>query len=183
MFSEFSHRHTSCTVDGIADKVILSRDTKSASITSKEYMFIGRFSPTSSVNTGSMVIAADSFLVESLRITPDADKYCSMVKTNVTIDVWRYSQPESGDPDFFLGTSNVKGYVQFVRGDLRKQIPGLLATTEYILIVQNSVDVKNPVDLYKPDRIAMNGKNYQVDVVDDVMIPNLHYVQLSEDNR
>jgi hypothetical protein len=185
MFYEFAHRHTPCTVDGTAEKVILSRDTKGASIVAKEYMFIGRFAPVSIVHNGSLVITDVSFLVETLRTTTEADKYCSMVKTNASIDVLRYGQPPVGDPDFLPIASGVVAYAEFVTADLRQQHIGLLPTTKYVLILQSTVDVKNPDNptLYKPDRIILHGRNYQVDVVDDVQLPNLYHVQLSEDFR
>lgn len=184
MFYEFAHRHTPCTIDGVADAVILSRNAKSSNVIDREYMFVGRFSPVSTAENGSLVLTTDSFFIEATRITTDNDKYCSLVKLNATIEVWRYAQPESGDPDFFL-TDSAIAYIQFVNADLRKQEPGLLATTEYILVVQKTVDVKKPNDatLYKPDRVVFNSLNYKVDVVDDVKIPNLYHIQLSVDYR
>lgn len=185
MFYLFLHRHTPCTVDGVADKVILSRDSKGSSIVGKEYVYNGRFAPMSFVQNGSLVAAVDSYLVQTLRVTPDADKYCSMVKTNALIDVKRYGQPTVGDPDYLPVASGVKAYAQYVTAELRQQDIGLLATTEYISVVQKTVDIKNPNDpsLYRPDRFVLNGRNYQVDVVDDFKFPNLYHVQLSVDLR
>jgi hypothetical protein len=191
MFYEFSHRHTPCTVDGAADLVILSRESKGSSVIGKESMFAGRFAPTSLVQTGSLVETMDSFLVQTLRSTPDQDKYCSMVKTNEVIEVERYSQAYDandnpiGDPIFTSVESNVKAFAEYVTANLRQQEPGLLPTTVYVLNLQKTVDVKKPQDssLISPDRIVLNGHPYQVDVVDDVKYPNLFSVQLSEDIR
>lgn len=191
MFEKFSHRHTVCTVDGAADKVIFSRETKATSIEGKEYMFNGVFAPTSGVVNGSMVIATDSFLVLTKRSTVDGDKYCSLIKTNDVIIVQRYSQAydsngnESGNPIFTAVQSNVKANSQYVSARMRQEDIGLLASTVYVLHLQNTVDIKRPQDasLKSPDRIILNGRSYQVDVVDDVKLPNLYYVQLSEDFR
>jgi hypothetical protein len=184
MFYEFAHRHMPCTVDGAAEKVILSRD-RNSTVTQRESMFIGRFAPTSAVENGSLIVSTDSFLVQTLRITPETDKFCSLVKTNTLIDVLRYGQPPVGDPDFLPVVSGVVTYAEFVSADLRQQHIGLLPTTKYVLITQKTVDVKNPdhPTLYKPDRIILHGHNYQVDVVDDVKLPNLYHIQLSEDFR
>lgn len=181
MFYEFAHRYTPCTVEGVNENVILSRETKGSSVVAKEYMFVGRFSPSSIVQNGSLVVTDVSFLVRTLRATTESDKYCNMVKTNALIDVYRYGQPAVGDPDYIIGDSGVVAYVEYVTADLRQQHIGLLATTECILVVQKTVDVKKPNDpsLYRPDRVVMNGRNYQVDVVDDVELPNLLHVQLS----
>lgn len=184
MFYQFRHRHTPCTVDGASENVILSRD-RNSSLTQKEYMYIGRFAPSSVVHEGSLVVATSSFLVQTLRITPETDKYCSIVKTNAVIAVQRYGQPPVGNPDFLPIASGVVAFAEFVTGDLRQQHIGLLPTTKYVLIIQSTVDVKNPDNptLYKPDRIVLHGRNYQVDVVDDIRLPNLYHIQLSEDFR
>lgn len=187
MYYEFAHRHTPCIIDGVAEAVILSRDTKGSTIVAKEYTFNGRFSPVSIVQNGSLVVTEDTFLVQTLRVTPDKDKYCSMVKTNALIDVFRYDQLEDeegnpiGDPDYLPVVSGVIAYNQYVTAELRQQDIGLLSTTEYILTVQKTVDIRKPNNpsLYQPDRVVLNGRNYQVDVVDDVKMPNLYHVQLS----
>jgi hypothetical protein len=190
MFYGFAHRHTPCTVDGVDEAVILSRDTKGSTIVAKEYTFIGRFSPVSVVLNGSLVVTDNNFLVQHSDLLPKG-KYCSMVKTNALIDVYRYGQLEdiNGDPisepDYLPVVSNVIAYVQYITAELRQQDIGLLATTEYILVVQKTVDIKKPNDpsLYRPDRVVLNGRNYQVDVVDDVKMPNLYHIQLSVDLR
>jgi hypothetical protein len=185
MFYEFAHRHTPCTIEGANENVILSRDTKGSSVVAKEYMFIGRFSPSSIVQNGSLVVTDVSFLVQTLRITPDADKYCSMVKTNALIAVQRYGQPSVGDPDFLPIVSGVVAYAEFVTADFRQQHIGLLATTDYVLVLQKSVDIKSPDNptLFQSDRVILNGRKYQVDVVDDLKLPNLYHVQLSAINN
>jgi hypothetical protein len=189
MFYEFAHRHTDCLVDGVAEKVILSRD-RNSSLTQKEYMYIGRFAPSSTVLKGSLVVVADSFLVQTLRVTPETDKYCSLVKTNSVVQVQRYSQTYDANDNptggsFNAVQSNVKAYAEYVTAHLRQVDIGLLPTTAYILVLQYTVNVKRPQDpvLIKPDRIMLNGRPYQVDVVDDVKMPGLLHVQLSEDTR
>jgi hypothetical protein len=190
MFNEFSHRHTDCLVDGVAEKMVLSRDSRSTSIITREFMYNGLFASSSVVKTGSRIIATDSFLVQSMRLMTEKDKNCTLIKTNVSIDVQRYSQGYDANLNPINGAftavqSNIKAYAQYVTAQLRQQEIGLLPTTEYILYLQSNVNVKRPQDasLIKPDRIVLNGRAYQVDVVDDVKIPGLFFVQLSEDFR
>jgi hypothetical protein len=191
MFSDFSHRHTPCTVDELGDLVILSRETKATSIMGKESVYNGLFAPASPVQLGSFVIAVDSFLVMTMRRTVEQDKYCSLVKTNAGIQVQRYKQTYDskdnpvGDPTFSIIESHIKSFAQYVSAQLRQEDPGLLPTTTYLLTMQKSVDVRKPQDqsLLSPDRILLNDRPYQVDVVDDVKYPNLFHVQLSEDTR
>ena len=191
MFDEFAHRHTTCTVDGVADIVILSRDSKGSSVVGKESMYVGRFSPTSSVSKGSMVVVTDSFLVQTLRITPDRDNYCGMVKTNELITVQRHTQTLDangnaiGDPIFIAVQSNIKTFSQYVTAQLRQEVIGLLPTTVIALQMQTTVDIKRPDDplLTSYDRVILNGRPYSVDVVDDSKFPNLLHVELSEDTR
>jgi hypothetical protein len=183
MFYEFAHRHTVCTVDGVSDKLILSRDTSSSSVSNKEYKFIGRFSPLSLVEEGSLVISEDSFFVQSKRKTPDNDLYCGMVKTNALVTIQRKHQDYDGNdnptgpatyPDV---VANVVGFVEFANASLRMKQEGLLPTTTYTLIIQSGVDVE------RLDRIMVNSRPYQVDVVDDIKYPNLLFIELSEDLR
>jgi hypothetical protein len=191
MFYEFAHRHTPCTVDGVADIVILSRESKGSSVIGKESMFAGRFAPTSLVQNGSLVVTDDYFLVQTKRKTPETDLMCSLIKTNTVINVQRYSQAFDandnpiGDPTFTTVAVGIKAFAQYVTAHLRQQEPGLLPTTVYTLDLQTTVDIKRPQDtlLHSPDRVILNGHPYQVDVVDDVKYPNLFSVQLSEDLR
>lgn len=190
MFVDFSHRQTACFVEGISEKVILSRDSKNTSIISREYLYNGLFAPLSAVHTGSMVEAEEGhFLVQTQRRTTEKDRYCSMIKTNVAVDVQRYHQEydsnlnKVGGPTFQIQQEDVKGYCQYVTGRLRQEEPGLLSTTSYILILQTSVQVRKPQGLPSPDRVLLNGHPYRVDVVDELKYPNLLYVQLSEDTR
>jgi hypothetical protein len=191
MFNEFQHRQVDCTVEGIAEKVILSRLTRGRSIVDQEYVYNGVFSPTSTVALGAKVATTDTFLVQSLRKTPDGDHYCTMVKTNATITVQRYGQAYDandnpiGGPSFSPVTSGVITFAEFVNASLRMKQEGLLLTTVYTLILQTNVDVKPPQDdsLESPDRILLAGKPYQVDNIDTIRFPNLLFIELSEDRR
>lgn len=191
MFYDFSHRHVPCMVDGVADTVILSRETRATTIVGKEYLYNGVFAPTSPVKVGDIVETEDSFLVQTLRTTIEKDKYCSLIKTNVMIDIERYGQRYDrndnpiGGPSFNPVQSNAKGYAQYVTARIRQNEAGLLPATVYILQLQTTADVKDPQDktLISPDRIIMGGKPYQVDAVDRVKYPNLYHLQLSEDVR
>lgn len=191
MFYEFSHRHTACTVDENEEAVILSRETKATTIMGKEYVYNGLFSPDSMVERGSLVRTSDSFLVQTIRNTVDTDKYCSLIKTNVTAEVQRYMQEfdtndnPKGKPEFTLVAGDIIGFAQHVSAQLKQEEPGLLSTTSLVLLLQTSVDVREPSDpaLVSPDRIVIAGKKYQVDVVDRIKYPNLLYIQLCEDRR
>ncbi|WP_339309799.1 hypothetical protein NZ043_27785 [Paenibacillus sp. FSL k6-2145] len=191
MFYEFSHRHTACTVDEKEESVILSRETKATTVMGKEYVYNGLFSPDSLVERGSLVRTDDSFLVQTLRNTVDTDKYCSLIKTNVTIEVQRYMQEydandnPKGKPEFVPVAAEVIGFAQQVSAQLKQEDPGLLPTTSLVLLSQTNVDVREPSDpaLVSPDRIVIAGKKYQVDVVDLIKYPNLLHIQLCEDRR
>lgn len=191
MFHEFAHRHTPCTVNGVPEAVILSRGASGSSQFGRESDYIGRFAPESSVIPGALIDSGETFLVCSIRSTPDRDKYCGMVKTNMVVKVQRYSQEYDdhynpiGDPDFQDIATEVNAFAQYVTAQLRQQDPGLLATSTHLLRLQRTVDVRRPDDtsLMSPDRIVLNGRPYQVDAVDDIQFPGLYQVQLSEDRR
>src|SRR4051794_1538087 len=123
MFYEFSHRHSDCLVDGVAEKYILSRDSRSTSIIAREYIFNGTFAPSSIVKTGSLVETDESFLVQSKRTTPEGDKSCTIVKTNSVIEVQRDSITYDANDNplgesFNPVQSNVKAYAQYVTAHL-----------------------------------------------------------------
>lgn len=190
MFEQFTHRHTPCLVDGVAEKFILSRDSRSTSIAVREYQFNGTFAPASIVKEGSLVVATDSYLVQTLRTSPERSKSCTITKTNVVIQVQRYSQTYDANDNPIGGSFdpvqlNVKAYAQYVTAHLRQLDIGLLPTTAYTLLVQSTVNVKRPQDpsLIMPDRIILNNRPYQVDVIDDVKTTGLFNIQLSEDIR
>lgn len=191
MFKDFVHRQSPCTVNGEPDIVILSRDSKATTIIGKEYMYNGLFSAKSPVEHGDIVQSEDSFLVQTLRLTTEKDKYCSLIKTNALIEVQRFKQAYDendnpvGDAEFTSVAAEVACFAQYVTAQLRQQEPGLLPNTVFVLQLQTSVDVKDPQDssLAERERIVMGGKTYQVDVVDRIKYPNLLHVQLSEDRR
>lgn len=117
MFKQFSHRHTPCTVNGLPEAVILSRGSSGSSQYGRESDYIGRFAPESSVVSGALIETGETFLVCSKRPTPERDKYCGMVKTNMIVRVQRYSQEYDGnynpigDPDFTDVEIEVKAFV------------------------------------------------------------------------
>jgi hypothetical protein len=90
-----------------------------------------------------------------------------------------------GKPEFTLVAGDIIGFAQHVSAQLKQEEPGLLSTTSLVLLLQTSVDVREPSDpeLVSPDRIVINRKKYQVDVVDRIKYPNLLYIQLCEDRR
>ena len=191
MFYEFSHRYKPCVVDGNTENVVLSRETKATTVMGKEYVYNGLFSPISAIELGMIVETDVSFLVLTMRTTVERDKYCSLLKTNAFVEVQRYAQ-QYDDLDNPIGVATfnpieleVKCFAQYVTAQLRMDEPGLLATTSYVLVLQTTVDVRQPQDqlLLSPDRIILNDRPYQVDVVDSLKYPNLLHVQLSEDLR
>ncbi|MCY9593725.1 hypothetical protein PC41400_21600 [Paenibacillus chitinolyticus] len=190
MFYDFSHRHASCLLDGQPSKVILSRENRGGSLASKELAYNGVFAPDSPVKTGSHISADEAYFVLSVRPTAEADKYCSLLKINTKVEVQRWAalfdaEERHMGSDFLPVVADVPAVAQFVTARLRQDDAGLLPTTAYVLYVQNSVDVRRPQDkdLTSPDRVLLNGRGYQVDAVDDIKVPGLLHVQLSEDVR
>ncbi|WP_246862843.1 hypothetical protein [Paenibacillus cellulosilyticus] len=62
MFHQFAHRHTPCQINGQAEAVILSRETKGTTVMGKEYVYNGLFAPDSIVQRGDIVQTDDQFL-------------------------------------------------------------------------------------------------------------------------
>ncbi|MNC31285.1 hypothetical protein D3C75_796020 [compost metagenome] len=152
-------------------------------------MYNGLFSPTSLVKPGDLIENGDTFFVQTLRPTTEKDKYCSLIKTNATITVERYSQKYDendnaiGDEEYKPVAENVIAFAQYVTARLRQDDPGLLPSTTYTLQLQTTVNIKDPQDAIHPDQVILHGKAYQVDAVDVVKYPNLLHVQLSDSVR
>ncbi|WP_246553572.1 hypothetical protein [Paenibacillus tritici] len=176
-------------MDGVPEAVILSRGASGSSQFGRESDYIGRFSPESSVFPGALIETEETFLVCSLRTTPDRDKYCGLVKTNMIVKVQRYSQQYDendnpiGDEEYQTIAEGVVTFAQYVTARLRQDDPGLLPSTTYTLQLQTTVDIKDPQDAIHPDQVILHGKAYQVDAVDVVKYPNLLHVQLSDSVR
>jgi hypothetical protein len=178
-------------VNGLPEAVILSRGSSGSSQYGRESDYIGRFAPESTVVSGALIETGETFLVCSQRPTPERDKYCGMVKTNMIVKIQRYSQKYDenynpiGDPEFLDIETEVYSFVRYVTGELRQEDPGLLPTSTHLVRLQNTVDVRRPDDpsLFNPDRIILNGSPYRVDVIDDIQFPGLYQIQLSEDMR
>jgi hypothetical protein len=189
LFNEFKHRQVPCTVDGVDDRVVMSRDTRATTVIGKEYQYNGVFSPTSPVQNGSVVETDDSFFVQTLRLTTEKDKYCSLIKTNDFIEIQRYKKSYDANDNavysFEAAQEQCPAFAQLITASLRQADPGLLPTTIYVLQLQTTADVQDPREerLASPDRIILNGRPYKVDVVDRVKYPNLLFIQLSEDSR
>ncbi|OKP95389.1 hypothetical protein [Paenibacillus sp. P46E] len=189
MFKQFAHRHSPCTVNGTVDVIILSRENRGTAVIGKEYMYNGVFAQTSPVKPGDLIDNGDWFFVQTLRPTTEKDKYCSLVKTNATITVNRFSQEYDsndnpiGSEEYKPIAENVIAFAQYVTARLRQDDPGLLPSTTYTLQLQTTVDIKDPQDAIHPDQVILKGKAYQVDAVDVVKYPNLLHVQLSDSVR
>lgn len=102
-------------------------------------------------------------------------------KANAAVSVYRYAEfaDENGNliQNWQLAAENVPAYGEVVTAALRAQDPGLLPNTRLLLQVPKSVGVQ------VMDRIVLDGKNYQLDSLDDVMLQGIARLQLSEDLR
>ncbi|MCL6459576.1 MAG: hypothetical protein K6T85_16375 [Gorillibacterium sp.] len=189
MFDDFAHRHSACTVNGEPDLIVLSRETRATTIIGKEYTFNGVLAPTSPVKPGDLVDTGETFFVQTLRSTTEEDRYCSLIKTNAVITILHFAQEYDdhdnpvGEEEYHPIATGILAFAQYVTARLRQDDPGLLPTTTYILLLQTSVDIKDPQKAIHPDLVVMNDSTYQVDAVDVVKYPNLFNVQLSDSVR
>jgi len=76
-----------------------------------------------------------------------------------------------------IAHAHVYAFGSIVTYELRQYDPGLLSSTRYLFHVSKSLGVK------ELDRLVYNGKDYQVDVIDDIGLPGVDRVQLSVDVR
>lgn len=72
---------------------------------------------------------------------------------------------------------NIPTYFKDISASMRFYDAGLLKDTVKIVLVKNTVDIK------ELDRVKLNDINYQVDSIDKGRYKNMYYVQLSEDTR
>lgn len=191
MFHTFSHRHTPCTIDGQQEMVILSRDSKSTSALSREFLFNAVFAANSVAKYGSMLAAqGETFLIMTMRTMTGGDKYCSVIKTNVEAVVQRLTNIYGNnktviDRRFEDVTPRVKAHLQQVTAHMREKDIGLLPETSHILYVQGGLDIQNPDEGKKqaPDRAVVGSRTYRVSYVNRTKYIGLLEVQLTEDVR
>ncbi len=72
---------------------------------------------------------------------------------------------------------NIPTYFKDISASMRFYDAGLLKDTVKVVLVKNTVDIK------ELDRVKLNDINYQVDSIDKGRYKNMYYVQLSEDTR
>ena len=102
------------------------------------------------------------------------------VKTNSSVTIERYTETvdEAGNiiQDWLTIKDNIPAYGEIVTASLRAQDPGLLPNTRLLLQMTKG-------DVQLMDRVILDGKAYQADSLDDVMLQGVVRIQLSEDLR
>lgn len=129
-----------------------------------------------------LTIGADKYLVQSVNFDPaSGEDIFFAAKANAILQHKRYGETMDDDGNIVQGwidiNDNVAAYGEIVTYRLRQFDPGLLPQTRYIFQVPKSIGVQ------ELDRMVYNGKNYQVDSIDDVALQGIVRIQLSVDTR
>ena len=125
------------------------------------------------------------YLVQSVVFDPASGETAwYAVKTNALLIHQRHTK--TADADYNLVGewetihAEVPAYGEMVTAELRQMDPGLLETTRYYFQVPN---YEGGDRVAMMDRIIFDGNNYKVDAMNDVGMPGVFRVQLSQDVR
>jgi len=168
-------------------KVSIKRSTKaSRDLGIREGYWEGLIPLEVNLKSGEIITIRDvKYLVQSTNYD-HSSKECAFfaAKCNVNIQHKRYVEDvdENYNPihewrDVNPDRIDIPCYGTIVTAKLRQEEPGLLDNTIYIFQVPKSLGVEIL------DRFVFNGKNYQVNSIDDIGLAGVARVQLGMDNR
>jgi hypothetical protein len=164
--------------------VSMKRSSKSTSNPGiRDAMWEGLILAASNLASGEILtVGSDKYLIQS--VTSDAasgELAWFGVKTNVVLTHKRYTEGLDENNNIVQTwatiTADVAAFGQIVTAELRQYDPGLLDSCRYIFQVPSSIG------LLELDRLVMNGKNYQVEAIDDVGLAGVWRIQCSVDTR
>lgn len=180
----FARYREICSVDGKQDEYVLftriGRGTKRFLVNN---VFWGLLDSDTEFNTGDIVINSKN---EKLYLVALAKNLQGVkgefYKVNATIDIKRISQEydEYDNPISSSATTVYKDYecvYEYVSTKMHLYDYGLLDSTVMRFLLSKDVDIQ------MLDRIVLNGKNYQVNNIDDFSFSPFRYCQCSEDTR
>jgi len=175
-----------CTVGSpaVSSNVSMKRSSRnSTNPGTRDAMWEGLILGTSGLVSGDiMTVGVDRYLVQS--VTSDAasgELAWFGAKSNTELHHYRYIETLDSSNNIVQSWSplavSVAAFGQIVTAELRQFDPGLLDSSKYVFWVPSSLG------LQELDRLVMGGSNYQVDAVDDVMLPGVLRLQCGSDVR
>ncbi len=146
-------------------------------------MWEGLILAASGLSSGEILtVGPDRYLVQSVSSDSASGEIAWFgAKTNVELTHQRYVETVDDDgnlvQEWATINASVAAFGQIVTAELRQYDPGLLDSCRYTFQMPASAAV------LLLDRLVMNGSNYQVEAIDDVMLPGVTRIQAGSDNR
>jgi len=162
----------------------MKRATKSVGdLTIREAYWEGLIPVSANLASGEVFdVGGTRFLAQT--VEPDyasGETHFYAAKVNATLTIQRYKETLDVNNNivqqWVLVAGNVPAFGEAVTASLRQYDPGLLPNTKYLFQIPRSIGVQ------LLDRVVYNGNPYQVDSIDDLMLPGLVRVQCSADTR
>lgn len=169
----------------VASYVSMKRSTRATrDLAAREAYWEGIILADSSLSSGEVFqIGTDKYLVHSCGPDPASrERYWFAAKTNATLTHKRLTQTannSTGDISESWGTltDNIFAFGQEITRQMRQYDPGLVDEAIYLFQAQSTLGIE------RLDRIVVNGKNLQVESVDDIGLSGVVRVQCSADLR
>lgn len=165
------------------EKIHLTRQGIANNDFAHTHKFKGLLEKNTIIDTGDLVIIGndfDKYLVMAVRKTYHANQanlwYC-----DCTCDIYRIKNKYAGN--------QISGKQQTLIADgiacIQKDTNGRMKTFDAGLLESTIKLVYMPTvpEVSLADRLVINGKNYQIDSIDDSSVKNVLTLQLSEDKR
>lgn len=139
----------------------------------------------SELKSGEILNIADiKYLVQSVHYDPASLELAwYAVKTNSDLTHQTASETISDDYEKTVSWNTkqtLHAFGEVVTAKLKQREPGLAEDTRYLFQVTRMTGDKEVKML---DRIVFNGRNYKVDAVNDIAMPGVVRIEVSEDTR
>lgn len=132
-----------------------------------------------------IIIRGEDYLSQSVMFEPSTKHiFFHCVKCNSTLIHQR--KVEKVDSDFNISTEwenmngSLKGFGEIVTSELRQRDPGLIETARYIFQFPKYTGDK---EVRMLDRVIYEGRNYKVEVINEIGMVGVVRIQVSQDNR
>jgi len=168
----------------VDSKVFMKRATRSVTnLGARDSFWEGLILAEANLESGEIFqVGTEKYLVLSVSfesVSGELSWFAAKINTTLTHKRQTQSLDESNNIVTTWETinGNLDGFGQIITYKLRQADPGLLDTSQYIFYVPKSAGVLTM------DRLILEGENYQVNSVDDIMLAGVMRIQAGADTR
>jgi hypothetical protein len=167
----------------VSCQISMSRATKTVrDLAARDAFWDGMVEASCNIQSGEVIVLPDyTYLVQTSEqdwASGECHFFC--VRSNAILAHQRQVEAVSAGNlvmTWAAASPSVYAYGEMITAALRQYDPGLLPQSKYLFQIPKSLDCE------MLDRVVLNGNNYQIDSVDDVILVGLNRLQCSTDTR